>query len=252
MNAACHKSFGDLTKSILSGTRLSMQIWRKYAEHVILGSSLNLIHLSLGISIKTAFYMRHKIFDAIQNTDITRPLQGSVEIDETYFRESFKGNHTHFILPRPPHSRGNKSHTRGLSSEQVCVAFGVDDSKNIVSAPICNGMPSKKVLASFYGSCIKAGSTVHSDSLRGYNKMLKAISVNHIAVKAGTWKNGVDHLHNINNVHSDCKRRLNRIYNGVSTKFLPATSTGSNGCERTAENVLITKAKSYFRAAYSR
>jgi len=219
-NSDCHKTFGDFTKSILSGTHLPMQIWRKFAELTILGSSLKKIHLNLGISIKTAFYMRHKLFEAIQKADSVHPLTGSVEIDETYFRESFKGNHKHFKLPREPHTRGNKSHIRGLSSEMVCVAFGVDNSKNIISAPICNGMPSVKSLASFYGSRIEPGSTVHSDTLKGYNKMLKAISVNHIAVKAGTWKNGADHLSHINNMHSDCKRWLNRIYNGVSTKFL--------------------------------
>jgi hypothetical protein len=156
----------------------------------------------------------------VGKADIARPLSGSVEIDETYFRESFKGNHKKFKLPRSPHTRGDKSHTRGLSGELVCVAFGVDNAKNIVSAPIGNGMPSKTELASFYGSHIETGSIVHSDSLRGYGKMLRELSVKHIAVKAGSWKNGVDHLHNVNNIHSDCKRRLNRMYNGVSTKFL--------------------------------
>lgn len=216
----CHKTFGDLTKSVLSGTHLSLQTWRRYAEHVILGTSLEQIHLSLGISVKTAFYMRHKIFEAIQRADSTQSLSGTIEIDETYFNESFKGRHKYFKLPRSPHTRGMKSHTRGLNGDLVCVAFGVDSSKNIMSAPIGNGMPTKKKLASFYGSRIEAGSTVHSDSLRGYGKMLRELSVKHIAVKAGSWKNGSYHLENINNIHSDCKRRLNRIHNGVSTKFL--------------------------------
>jgi hypothetical protein len=145
--SACHKTFGDLTKSVIAGTHLTLQTWCKYAEHVILGTSLKQIHLALGISVKTAFYMRHKIFDAIKKADTALPLSGSIEIDETFFRESFKGNHKKFKLPRPPHTRGNKSHTRGLSGELVCVAFGVDNSKNIVSAPICNGMPTKGALA---------------------------------------------------------------------------------------------------------
>ena len=36
---------------------------------------------------------------------------GVIEVDEAFFRESFKGNHkksTTFIMPRKPHKRGVK------------------------------------------------------------------------------------------------------------------------------------------------
>ncbi len=51
------------------------------------------------------------------------------ELDETYFPESFKGNHSKgsFTLPRKPRHRGKQVHKRGLSREQICVMTGVSD-----------------------------------------------------------------------------------------------------------------------------
>lgn len=43
----------------------------------------------------------------------------AVQLDETYLRESFKGNHKRgkFRLPRPAHHRGTPASKRGLSKE---------------------------------------------------------------------------------------------------------------------------------------
>lgn len=64
-------------------------------------------------------------------TPVLRSEAGmSVQLDEAYFRESFKGNHTKsavFIMPRKAHKRTKALCKRGLSKEQICVATGVDD-----------------------------------------------------------------------------------------------------------------------------
>ena len=83
------------------------------------------------ISVSTAFAWRHKILDALQELAGRACLDGTVEADETYFNVSYKGNHTKskgFTMPRPAHKRGNDVHTKGLSSEKVCVPCAVNDS----------------------------------------------------------------------------------------------------------------------------
>ena len=48
-------------------------------------------------------------------------------LDETYFAESFKGNHTNsstFTMPRPPHKRGRVCRP---NLEEICVLSGVND-----------------------------------------------------------------------------------------------------------------------------
>lgn len=49
------------------------------------------------------FYWRHKILDAIRAFTGIRSVGGVAEVDEAFFRESFKGNHkksTTFTMPR--------------------------------------------------------------------------------------------------------------------------------------------------------
>lgn len=49
-----------------------------------------------------------------------------VEIDETYFRDSYKG-YRKGTRPRPARKSGKKAMKRGLSKQQVCVVTGIDD-----------------------------------------------------------------------------------------------------------------------------
>ena len=73
-----------------------------------------------GIHKNTAFRWRHKILDALTNMMNEVELDGIVEADETYFKQSFKGNHKKsktFVMPRKSHSRGGKSKKRGLSND---------------------------------------------------------------------------------------------------------------------------------------
>jgi hypothetical protein len=70
------------------------------------------------ISKDSSFYLRHKIFDALQGMEAHVKLDGVVEADETYFSLSFKRSHKDskkFKMPRKPHKMG-------LSAEQICLS----------------------------------------------------------------------------------------------------------------------------------
>ena len=61
------------------------------------------------LSIPTAFYWRHRFLS--QQTQEDRNLTGIVEVDETFFLESQKGNRN---LDRKAHKRGGKASKQGL------------------------------------------------------------------------------------------------------------------------------------------
>lgn len=56
------------------------------------------------IALETAFRWRHRFLEVINN-DQAEELCGITELDETFFRESFKGQRKD--LPRPTRKRGN-------------------------------------------------------------------------------------------------------------------------------------------------
>lgn len=45
----------------------------------------------VGISVSASFFWRHKLLDAIRVYTGIRNLDGVIEADVTFFRESFKG-----------------------------------------------------------------------------------------------------------------------------------------------------------------
>lgn len=68
------------------------------------GYTLPKIAEKLQIHISTAFYWRHKILNALGSLGFNQ-LQGIVESDETFFRESMKGRE---ITHRKSKKRGEK------------------------------------------------------------------------------------------------------------------------------------------------
>ena len=85
-----------------------------------------------GVSLKTSFYMRHKIMNALANEMNTVKLEGIAEIDETNAYISYSGNfkkqNTNKELPRKSYQRGRKSmkHKYGSSYTdkiQICLLY---------------------------------------------------------------------------------------------------------------------------------
>ena len=125
----CKKSFIPSSCSVTSGTRKNLSVWAQYLKCMSDKKTLKETAEECSISVTTAFYWRHKILDALQEVTDRVCLDGTVEADETFFNVSYKGNHKNsrqFIMPRKAHKRGNDIHSKGLSSEKVCVPCAVD------------------------------------------------------------------------------------------------------------------------------
>ena len=89
---------------------------------------------SLKLILQQLFFWRHKIIDAIRKFVGYGSLEGVIELDETYFALSYKGNHSkssNFTMPRESRKRGKEINTRGISKEFACVLCGVDRLGNI-------------------------------------------------------------------------------------------------------------------------
>ncbi|WP_323975636.1 IS1595 family transposase, partial [Aeromonas hydrophila] len=65
----------------------------------------------------TAFLWRHRFLKAMASHQAVRE-EGIVEVDETFFLESFKGQRG---LPRPARHRGGKGRTRGTGPDYIPV-----------------------------------------------------------------------------------------------------------------------------------
>jgi transposase-like protein len=107
------------TGTALSATGLAHlhypERWKDYAQALINGLSVRKAAKACGISKNTALLWRHRFLATAARHHATHET-GIVEVDETFFLESFKGQRR---LPRPPRKRGGVSVTRGTGKDQI-------------------------------------------------------------------------------------------------------------------------------------
>lgn len=92
----CNRTFGVRTNRVMGMSKLKAGVWMRFLECFVDCLSLRKCAQRCGVCLKTAFLMRQRVIECIRRyTPVLHSEAGlCVQLDETYFRESFKGNHT--------------------------------------------------------------------------------------------------------------------------------------------------------------
>lgn len=209
---------------ILGTSRLPRETWMAYAECFVLKLPLRECATRCRVCLKTAYTMRHRLIERLSAyTPSFRVGRGcGCELDETYFPESFKGNHAKgsFKMPRPSRRRGRQVHRRGLSLERVCVMTGVNDSNETFLEVTGRGALSRKRAMDALRGRIASGSVVATDRAAAYVGVLAELGVAaHAAYDPKDRSGGT--INRVNTVHSLLGAFM-EPFRGVSTKHLGA------------------------------
>ena len=127
----CARTFTDATMRIFSTTKLDRSAWMRFAECHVDMLPLRESAEKCGVCLKTAFFMRHRLLEAMAKRMPAFRVEagGGAELDECFFRESFKGNRSRSEsgVPRKPRARsqGTDGH------EKICVLTGINDAGDI-------------------------------------------------------------------------------------------------------------------------
>jgi transposase-like protein len=110
---ACRKQFRVTVKTIFEKSHVPLHLWLQ-AFYLIAGSkkgiSSNQLHRTLGVTLKTAWFMSHRIREAMRAGSLAPPMGGTgsiVEVDETY-------------IGRKP---GRKKNKAGASHKQIALTL---------------------------------------------------------------------------------------------------------------------------------
>ena len=149
--------------------------------------------------------MRHRLIECLSAYSPSFKVERGCgcELDETYFPESFKGNHTKgsFMMPRASRHHGKQVHKRGLSREQICVMTGVNDSNETFFEVSGRGVLSRKRAMDVLRGRIMTGSVVATDKASAYVDVLAELEVAaHAAYDSKDRAEGT--INRINTVHS--------------------------------------------------
>ncbi len=226
----CRKTFTDFTLSPKHNSKKDVKQWIQYAKCMINGYSIRKCAKETNISVPTSFYWRHKILDAIRAFIGIGSVGGVIEVDEAFFRESFKGNHkksTTFRMPRKSHERGVKGsfskktekRKRGISKEQICVICAMDRTGNLITELICKGRMKHTDLERLFKDRIEDEAILCTDSHKSYIRFAQNLDIELQQIERGKHKKGIYHIQHINAFHSKLKKWMDR-FNGVSTKYL--------------------------------
>ena len=215
---ACKKTFTDLTNTALYRTR-HLNCWMKFIECMIEGYSLRKSAELIGnVTHVTLFYWRHKFLTALKQMEDSN-FQGIVEMDETYFLYSEKGQRK--IKDRKPRKRGGSAKKRGISNEQVCVLVARDRDKVTFSQTLGMGRLTKEQLDKAIGHKLSSKNVLCTDAWRAFKTYAteKDISIYQFKSDGKTRTKGLYHIQNVNNYHRRLKGWIQR-FNGVATKYL--------------------------------
>ena len=209
----CQRTFNALTGTTMARLR-KKELWEEYSQALSESLSLAKAAERCGIDRTTAFRWRHRFLP--QSGLQTAKCSGITEIDETYFRESFKGRK---VLHRSPRKRG-KLEVRGLSAEQIPVVVARDRNGHTFDA-VLRERSAKEVGLLIAGN-FEADSLLCIEKSKVLMKFAKdaGLAFELIGTRQRRGREKVFHVQTVNAYHSRLKSWMIR-FNGVATDRLP-------------------------------
>lgn len=209
----CKRTFNALTGTSMAHLR-KKELWEEYSRALSESLSLTKAAERCGIDRTTAFRWRHRFLS--QSDGQMAKCTGITEIDETYFRESFKGKK---VQHRKARKRG-EVHVRGLSAEQIPVVVARDRSGHTCDAVLRER--NAKEVGFRIGPNIDTNSLLCFEKSRVLIKFAKdaGMAFELIGTKQRKGREKVFHVQTVNAYHSRLKNWMIR-FNGVSTERLP-------------------------------
>lgn len=215
---SCSKHFSDQTCTPFRGTHYPEK-WLPFMEDMVNGLSIRRSARRLGVAASTVFTWRHKILAALMRMEMD-DFEGLLEVDETYFLYSEKGNKK--IAGRKPRKRGGSAKKRGISREQVCVIVARDRTKQTLVKVACMGQVSKVKADILLKPYIGSVSAVCSDANSTWRCFAGDSGIDHVELNASKRRRVIKriyHIQNVNAFHSRLKKWMDR-FKGVATKYL--------------------------------
>lgn len=211
---ACRKPFTVKVGTIFESSHVKLRIW---LQAILLiasskkGISANQLHRTLGVTLKTAWFMGHRIREAMREGKFTGPLGGPdkiVKVDEPLIGGKEKNKH---VSKRNPKNIG--------SAGKECAFALVERGGRVGSFHVAS--VSAKNLRPILHEQLDRASTIMSDDAGQYRILsldfARHESINHSIDK---YVRGDAHTNTIEGYFSLLKRDINGTYHHVSPAHL--------------------------------
>ena len=216
----CRKDFSVTTKSVMESSHIKLHIWLQ-AFYLMASSkkgvSSHQLHRALGVTYKTAWFLSHRIREAMRNGGIVAPMGGPggiVEADETYFGPTAEPRVSPQRKGRPYNPRGS----RGPKNKRAIVSL-VERGGNVRSFHV--SVADGATVAQIVNENIHAEARLHTDESRLYTKVGANFAM-HETINHGAkeYARGDVTTNSVEGFFSIFKRGMKGIYQHCGEKHL--------------------------------
>lgn len=216
-NPTCRKDYSATTGTVMESSHVKIHLWLQ-AFHLAASSkkgfSAHQLHRTLGVTYKSAWFMHHRIMEAMREGGLDLPQLGGagkiVEADETYF-----GNVESKKMRTNPTARRKG---RGPANKRAVVAL-VERGGKVRTFHVPRA--DKKTVAAIVADNIAHESNLHTDQSKLYHEVGGLFgeheTVNH---SSGEYARGLVHVNTAEGYFSIFKRGMRGVYQHCSEKHL--------------------------------
>lgn len=206
------KNFNVLTGTFMEGTKLPLRKWFQAIYQITnnkKGISATQLAKDIGVTVKTAWFMAHRIRTAYQSRLDTK-LNGEVELDETFVGGKNKNRHWDKKVKK----------CQGRSFKDKTPVMGMLERGGRVVCKVVRNTSYKSLTAPILRN-VDRSTTLYMDEWGGYKTVQRVYKhgvVDHghgIYVKGGAYTNNIEAFWG-----NFCKRAMEGTYNHVSRKHM--------------------------------
>jgi transposase-like protein len=221
---ACRKQFSVLTGTIFHGTKISIRTWLFVIFELCSsknGVAAREIERKYGLTAKSAWFMLHRIREAMKREPLVGMLAGVVVADETFIGGKPKNKHQQGKGRQPvgPGSRGGTG--KGPAYGKTVVLSLISKDTGEVRSRVVNDVTAPTLRKAIEEQVNLADTTLHTDAHMSYRKLGESAQghewVDH---SHGEYVRGQVSTNKLENYFGQLKRSIDGTHHQVSSVHL--------------------------------